>query len=589
LAQAAAASADDVTSVDGAAAAGPAAPDNRAAVKSGSILSIDPGDGMDRIMAKAANVVPRASQVAWQQQEITAFTHFGMNTFTNREWGSGMEDEARFNPSGVDIAQWMRTYKALGAKQVMLVAKHHDGFVLYPTRYTPHSVTSSPFWGNPDGDILGSYVREARAAGLNVGVYLSPADGAELPHEWFANVYVPMLQAKPPNQLGTNEAATLQDLPGGPRGLGRYGNGSAIVPRTIPTLVENDDRASRIATGELPTFQVNCDDYNAYYLNQLYELFTQYGPITELWLDGANPWSGSGVTEAYDFTAWFDLIHQLSPDTVTFAGPQGTRWVGNESGSARTTEWSVVPDTADPATTHGEGILVGGAQANDLGSRLVLATPSVKFVQWFPAEADVSIRPGWFYHPTQSPKTASQLVTIFQNTVGRNAVMLLNIPPNPAGQIAAADVNSATSFGNAIRATYATNLLAGNALDPKDKDFASVTDGQLDTSWSPPYGAASRGRPLAGTLTLELANAVTFNQVRLGEDITQGQQVEQFVIDTWNGSAWVRATTGTTIGYSRILTVTSPITTDRLRVKILDARSTPHVAFVGLYRTVAPQ
>ncbi|HEX6445728.1 MAG TPA: alpha-L-fucosidase [Streptosporangiales bacterium] len=544
-----------------------------------SILPIEPTDGIDRIIAKAARIVPRPAQVAWQRKEVTAFTHFGMNTFTDREWGSGMEVETRFAPTDVDVDQWMSAYRATGAKQAMLTAKHHDGFVLYPTRYSPHSVANSG-WRH---DLLGEYVTAARAAGLRVGVYLSPADGAELPHDWFANVYVPYIQAKPVSQRSTNEVATLQDLPGAPRGLGRYGSGSAVVPRTIPTLVDGDDRAGRVASGELPTFHVEADDYNAYYLNQVYEIFTQYGPIDEFWLDGANPWSGSGVTEDYDFTTWFQLIGALSADTVTFAGPQGTRWVGNEGGSARTTEWSVVADTADPATRHGEGILVGGAQASDLGSRYVLADPSVRFVQWFPAEADVSIRPGWFYHASQSPKTPAQLVGIHHTSVGRNALLLLNVPPAANGRIADADVASMTSFGTAVRETYATNLLAGNGHDPQDPDFRALTDGELTSSWSP------HANGTAGTVTLELAEAVTFDQIRLGEDITHGQQVEQFVVDTWDGSAWQRAVRGTTIGYSRIVVLDSPVTTDRLRVQILDARSTPRLALVGAYRTVEPR
>jgi alpha-L-fucosidase len=501
-----------------------------------------------------------------------------MNTFTDREWGSGMEVETRFAPTSVDVDQWMQAYKAMGAKQVMLTAKHHDGFVVYPTRYTPHSVANSGW----SGDLLGEYVRAARAGGLRVGVYLSPADGAELPYDWFQNTYIPYIQAKPPNQRSTNEVATLADLPGAPRGLGRYGSGSAIVPRTIPTLIDGDDRADAVANGTLPTFHVEADDYNAYYLNQVYEIFTQYGPIDEFWLDGANPWSGSGVTEAYDFTTWFSIIHALSPDTVTFAGPQGTRWVGNEGGSARTTEWSVVADTADPATIHGEGILVGGAQANDLGSRFVLADPSVRFLQWFPAEADVSIRPGWFFHPSQSPKTAAQLVGLYRSSVGRNAVLLLNVPPGPDGRIADADVASLTSFGQAIEQTYAANLLAGNARDPHDPVFRAVTDDRLETAWQPPSNVN------AGTLTLDLAQPITLDQIRLGEDITQGQQVEQFVVDVWTGTGWRRVGQGTTIGYSRILVLSSPVTTNRLRVQVLDARATPRLSFVGAYRTVTP-
>lgn len=549
-----------------------------AAAKSASILPVEPTDGMDRILRKAARIVPRPAQVTWQRQEITAFTHFGMNTFTNREWGSGMEVETRFDPPALDVDQWMRAYRAMGAKQVMLTAKHHDGFVLYPSRYTPHSVANSAW----HGDVLGAYVTAARAAGLRVGVYLSPADGSELPHDWFANVYVPYVLAKPADQRTPNEQATVDDLPGAPRGLGRYGNGSAVTARTIPTLVDGDDRAAAVRSGKLPTFHVEADDYNAYYLNQVYEIFTQYGPIDEFWLDGANPWSGTGITEDYDFTTWFSMIATLSPDTVIFAGPQGTRWVGNEDGAARTTEWSVVADSADPATTHGEEILIGGAQAADLGSRYVLADPSVEYVQWFPAEADVSIRPGWFYHPDESPKSAGTLVDIYHTSVGRNAVLLLNVPPGTDGRIADADLASLTAFGDALTATYGTSLLAGNARDPHDAVFAALTDDRLGTAWQPPSGA------VAGTVTLDLATSVTLDQLRLGEDITRGQLVEEFVVDAWTGSAWTRIARATTIGYSRILVLDSPVTTDRLRVQILDARATPRLSFVGAYRTLAP-
>jgi alpha-L-fucosidase len=549
-----------------------------AASESASILPIEPTDGMDRILAKAARIVPRPAQVTWQRQEITAFTHFGMNTFTDREWGSGMEVETRFDPAALDVDQWMRAYQAMGAKQVMLTAKHHDGFVLYPSRYTPHSVANSAW----HGDVLRAYVTAARRAGLRVGVYLSPADGSELPHDWFADVYVPYVLAKPADQRAPNEQATVDDLPGAPRGLGRYGSGGAVTARTIPTLVDGDDRAAAVKSGKLPTFRVEADDYNAYYLNQVYEILTEYGPIDEFWLDGANPWSGTGITEDYDFTTWFSMIAALSPDTVTFAGPQGTRWVGNEDGTARTTEWSVVADSADPATTHGEEILIGGAQADDLGSRYVLADPSVEYVQWFPAEADVSIRPGWFYHPDESPKSAGTLVDIHHTSVGRNAVLLLNVPPDTGGRIADADLASLTAFGDAVTATYGTSLLAGNARDPHDTTFAALTDDSLDTAWQPPSGA------LAGTVTLELAAAVTFDQLRLGEDITRGQLVEQFVVDAWTGSTWTEVARATTIGYSRILVLDAPVTTDRLRVQLLDARATPRLAFVGVYRTVAP-
>ncbi|MEV8565068.1 alpha-L-fucosidase [Streptomyces sp. NPDC051322] len=588
-----------------------------------SQIAIDASDTPDTIVRKASRVVPRPSQVSWQQREVTAFTHFGMNTFTDREWGSGAEDEATFDPSGIDPDQWMRAYRAAGARQVMFTAKHHDGFVLFPTRYTNHSVTASPWWvrtegcseaernataeararaqadriddpaaywrvrnagcRNPQGDILGTYLAAARRAGLKVGVYLSPADGAEQPHAWHAR-YVEQLRAKQASGQGLSieEQATVDDGDRAPGGQGRYGNGSRIVSRTIPTLVSDDDRATALAARRIPSFTVQADDYNAYYLNQLYELFTQYGPIDELWLDGANPWSAAGITEKYDFTAWFRLIHALSPDTVTFAGPQGTRWIGNESGVGRTTEWSVTPATADPATAHGEGLLPDGPQAADIGSRDKITAPGIEFLQWFPAEADVSLRQGWFFHADEKPKTPQQLVTIYEQSVGRNAVLLLNVPPGRDGRIAAQDVDSLAAFGDSITATYGHNLLTPGR-GRRDPALRVLTDGRLATGWSPSHAATT------GAVVLTPAAARTFDRVRLGEDITRGQQVERFAVDIWTGAAWQEIATGTTIGYARIVVLPAPVSTDRIRIRILQARAAPRLASAALHLNVPPK
>ena len=598
------------------AAQGSAGGDAPDPIRPAPVLPVDPSDAPERVIAKAAAIVPRPPQVAWQERKITGFTHFGMNTFTDREWGSGCEDEATFAPSAVDIDQWMSAYRAAGMRQVMLTAKHHDGFVVYPTRYTNHSVLASPWWydgapdaaataararasaqraddyaafwrirnegnTNPDGDILGGYLRAARKAGLKVGVYLSPADGSELPHAWH-RTFVEQIVAKHDagQPLSTEEQSTYDDRARTPAGLGRYGSGGPVTARTIPTLVEDDDRADEVAAGRLPVFHVMADDYNAYYLNQLYELFTQYGPIDELWLDGANPWTASGISEAYDFTAWFALIHALSPDTVTFAGPQGTRWVGNEEGSARLTEWSVTPATADPATAHGEGLLPHGAQAADLGSDAAITEPGVKYLQWFPAEADVSIRPGWFWHAAEHPKSAAQLVELFGTSVGRNAVLLLNVPPNTSGRVDDADVAELTGFGQAIGSTYARNRLAGAQPAAVARTLA---DGRLDTSWSPPGGATT------GWVELRLPEGAVFDQVWLGEDIRHGQHVQQFTVEVRDAAGWTVLATGTTIGYSRILAVPLQDAALGVRVSVTQARATPRLAALGLYRTVAPQ
>jgi alpha-L-fucosidase len=578
-----------------------------------SVVAVGPADTPAEIVAKAAAVVPRPPQVAWQTREVTGFTHFGMNTFTDREWGSGCEDEATFAPAEADVDQWMRAYRAAGMKQVMLTAKHHDGFVVYPTRYTNHSVIASPWWyrgGRPDaaaraareraagerdadpsaywslrktgnvnprGDLLGTYLAAARRAGLKVGVYLSPADGAELPHDWH-RTWVEQIVAKHDSgaSLSIEEQSTYDDRDRTPAGLGRYGSGSAVTERSIPTLVPGDDRTEAVRSGKLPRFRVVADDYNTYYLNQLYELFTQYGPIDELWLDGANPWTSSGISESYDFTTWFRLIHALSPDTVTFAGPQGTRWVGNEEGHARETEWSVTPATADPGTAHGETLLPGGPQASDIGSDAAITGPDVRFLQWFPAEADVSLRPGWFWHADERPKTAAQLVELYETSVGRNAVLLLNVPPNTSGRVADEDVASLTAFGRTIERVYGHNLLA--AATPS-RTVRALTGSRLSSAWSPARGSTT------GTLELRLRGKTAFDRIRLGEDITRGQHVESFAVDAWTDDSWKEIASGTTIGYARILATDASVTTTALRVRLTASRDTPHLSALGVYST----
>ncbi|MBM4791254.1 alpha-L-fucosidase [Streptomyces sioyaensis] len=506
-----------------------------------SQMAVEPCDTPARIIEKAARVVPTPGQLAWQQREVTAFTHFGMNTFTNREWGSGTEDEKWFAPSRMDVDQWMRAYKAAGAEQVMLTAKHHDGFVLYPSRYTPHSVAASP--GRPD--VVGAYVRAARRAGLKVGIYLSPSDGAELPHAWHAQ-WVEKIRRKQQEgyPLSLPERVALEDGDRAPRGLGRFGNGSKVTERTIATLVPGDDRAAAVRGGRLPTFHVRADDYDAYYLNQVYELFTRYGPLDELWLDGANPWADSGITQRYGVAEWFRMIHRLSPDTVVFAGPQGARWVGNENGTARETEWSVTPSAEDPWTVMAGGLPNDSTDA-DIGSRAKLLAPTTRFLQWYPAEADVSLRPGWFHHPGERPKSPAQLMDRYEQSVGRNASLLLNVPPARDGRIAGEDVAALTAFGTAVRATYGTDLRA---------------------SGPGPW---------------------TFDRIGLAEDIRYGQRVERFTVEARTGGTWTAVTGGTTIGHRRILALPRPVTADAVRVTVRESRGPVRLAPVTLHRSRA--
>ncbi|WP_030020580.1 alpha-L-fucosidase [Streptomyces monomycini] len=515
----------------------PAAHPCQGPVRPASQMTVLPCDTPARIVEKAAHVVPTAAQRAWQEREVTAFTHFGMNTFTGREWGSGTEDPGWFAPPRIDVDQWMRAYKAAGAEQVMLTVKHHDGFVLYPSRYTPHTVRASP--GQPD--VVGAYVRAARKAGLKVGLYLSPSDGAELPHAWHARwveeVRRKQAEGKP---LSLPERVALADRGRAPAGLGRFGNGSPVTERTLPTLVPGDDRAGAVRDGRLPSFTVRADDYDAYYLNQVYELLTQYGPVEELWLDGANPWAAAGITQKYDVRQWFETIRHLSPRTVVFQGPQGVRWVGNERGVARETEWSVTPSAVDPWSVLSGGLPNDSTDA-DIGSRAKLLAPATKYLQWYPAEADVSIRPGWFHHPWERPKTPAQLLGLYEKSVGRNASLLLNVPPGRSGRIGAADAAALTGFGRAVRETYGKDLLTGGR------------------------GAATR------------PGGVTFDRVGLGEDLWHGQRVERFAVEARTGGTWRRIAEGTTVGHRRILALPTPVTADAVRVRVLAARAAPHL------------
>ncbi|WP_435846533.1 alpha-L-fucosidase [Streptomyces chrestomyceticus] len=530
----------------------PAANPCQGPVRPASQMTVLPCDTPARIIEKAAHVVPTAAQRAWQEREVTAFTHFGMNTFTGREWGSGTEDPTWFAPPRLDVGQWMRAYKAAGAEQVMLTVKHHDGFVLYPSRYTPHTVRASP--GRPD--VVGAYVRAARKAGLKVGLYLSPSDGAELPHAWHARwveeVRRKQAEGKP---LSLPERVALEDRGRAPAGLGRFGNGSPVTERTLPTLVPGDDRADAVRDGRLPSFTVRADDYDAYYLNQVYELLTQSGPVEELWLDGANPWADAGITQKYDVRQWFETIRRLSPRTVVFQGPQGVRWVGNERGVARETEWSVTPSAVDPWSVLSGGLPNDSTDA-DIGSRAKLLAPTTKYLQWYPAEADVSIRTGWFHHPWERPKTPAQLLALYEKSVGRNASLLLNVPPGRGGRIDTADVAALTGFGRAVRETYGKDLLAGG------RDLLE-------------NGRSAPTRP----------GGITFDRIGLGEDPRYGQRVERFAVEARTGGTWRRIAGGTTVGHRRVLALPTPVTADAVRVRVLAARAAPHLTPVTAHRS----
>jgi len=428
--------------------------------------------------------VPTPRQLAWQEMEFIGFLHFTVNTFTDKEWGYGDESPEIFHPTDFNADQIVRTLKEAGMKQVILTCKHHDGFCLWPSKYTEHSVKNSP-WKNGKGDVVREISDACRRHGLKFGVYLSPWD----------------------------------------RNHKDYGTPA----------------------------------YLTYYRNQLRELLTQYGPVHEVWFDGANGGDGyyGGAREKrkidnrtyYDWPNTIRMVRELQPDACIFsdAGPD-IRWVGNERGIAGETCWG---------TLNRDDFVPGNADSKRLN------TGDRPGTHWVPAECDVSIRPGWFYHAKEDDKVRSpeNLLNLYFASVGRGAVLLLNVPPDRRGLIHENDVKSLQGFRRLLDVTFTTNLAA----------VAKVTN------TSPTERILVFDRP------------VTFNVVRIREDLRWGQRVEAFALDQWKDGQWAQFAGGTSIGHCR-LTRGATITTDKVRLRITQTPVPPVISEVSLFRCpVEPQ
>ena len=394
--------------------------------------------------ARQGRPVPTPSQFLWQRDELALFLHFGVNTFTDREWGDGSESPALFHPERLDARQWARAARDGGCRALILTAKHHDGFCLWPTATTRHSVAASP-WRGGAGDVVREFTDACRAFGLRAGLYLSP---------WDRNAPV-------------------------------YGDS----PR-----------------------------YNDFYCDQLTELLTRYGPIHEVWFDGAYGEGPNGRRQEYDWPRTWGLVRRLQPDAVMFsdAGPD-VRWIGNERGVAGDPNWS----TVDPAAVPFPGASGPGVEA-------MLQHGDPAGTVWRPGEADVSIRPGWFHHPAEDArvKTVAELVDLYFQSVGRNSKLLLNVPPTPAGLLHETDVARLAG----MRARLSELL---------DDDVADRVRGGREA-------------------TVAVAD--------LREDITRGQRVSRYTLHGRTGSGWTVLSRGTTIGY-RKLDRFEPVAVSGLRIE----------------------
>lgn len=413
--------------------------------------------------------IPSAAQIQWHRDELAMFLHFGVNTFTNREWGDGTESPSIFNPASLDARQWASTAKRAGFKAMILTAKHHDGFCLWPTQTTPHSVASSPFRGG-HADVVREFVDACRAEGLRVGLYLSPWD------------------------------------------------------RSHP------------AYGDSPR-------YNDVYIAQLTELLTNYGEIAEVWFDGANGEGANGKKQVYDWPRFWGHVLKLQPNAVIFsdAGP-GVRWCGNEKGTAGDPNWATVDPSRVPYPgADGPGII----DALQHGDR--------EGTVWRPAEVDVSIRPGWFYHPAEDDRvrTIDNLVELYFTSVGRNGKLLLNVPPTKDGLLHSTDAARLIGIRQALDKLFAVDHAA------RAKQHFRVTG------------------PRTAELTIELPRTERVSIVRLGENIARGQVVAAYRVEgAGDDGIWKPISKGTTIGHAKLDRFPS-IQVRRLRVRIEDAIAQP--------------
>lgn len=448
--------------------------------------------------------LPTKAQLAWQEMEYYAFVHFNMNTFTDMEWGYGDEPATTFDPSALDTRQWARVAKEAGMKGIILTAKHHDGFCLWPSNFTEHSVKNSP-WKNGQGDVLADLRAACDEFGLKMGVYLSPWD----------------------------------------RNHPQYGQ----------------------------------PEYVTYYRNQAIELLTNYGEIFEFWVDGANGGDGyyGGANETrnvdrttyYDWDSTFNLVKSLQEDIIIFSdGGPGTRWVGNENGFAGETNWSTFR-----AEQFAPG--VGPYQESPFGHE--------DGEYWVPAEADVSIRPGWYYHESQDNevKSLSQLLAIYYKSNGRNANLLLNLPVDRRGLVHENDMAALMELRETLDHTFAINLATRAQVTASDErgagfEVRNVTDASGDTYWSTPDGVHS------GMLTLEFDEPITFNRLRLQEFIALGQRVKAFEVWVKKGEEYMNVATETTIGYQRILRF-NELTTTSIQLKFIYAKGPLTISNLGIY------
>lgn len=470
---------------------------------------------MSQLAQRLISIVPSARQLKWHDLKFYSFIHFGMNTFYDSEWGRGTEDPARFNPTELDTDQWVTSLQKAGIKAVILTCKHHDGFCLWPSAYTEHSIKNSPYQAGK-GDIVKELSQSCKKYGMKFGVYLSPWD----------------------------------------RNAQSYGDSEV---------------------------------YNDYFINQLTELLTNYGELFSVWFDGACGEGPNGKKQVYDWKRYYELIRKLQPEAaITICGPD-VRWCGNEAGDCRQSEWNVVPSRLaipdyvaensqqEDHDEFRERLINHDDQ--DLGSREILANE--QDLIWYPAEVDTSIRPGWFYHASQDNevKPLEKLIDIYYNSVGGNATLLLNIPPDTRGLIHENDVKRLEEIGEYLSKTFANNIVTEAKIVASEEEAAhpaQCVQMSGENYFKTPDGVE------AVTLAFSFEQAQAINHVVLEEQIALSQRIESFEIWVKEGQEEKKVYTGTTVGSCRICQFDT-VHTQEVILKILESRVAPTLKTVGIF------
>lgn len=427
--------------------------------------------------------LPTEQQLNWQEAEMGMFIHYSMHTYTNKEWGDGNEPPETFNPSNLDVRQWVSLAKDAGFKYAVLTAKHNDGFCLWPSKYTKHSIKYSPYL-NGRGDIIKQFSEACKEFGINFSFYISPWDNHE------------------------------------------------------------------------PTY--GTQEYENFFVNQLRELLTNYGPVYEVWLDGGGNFGLNGEIVDYDWQKFYSCIRTYQPKALIAAKGPDIGWIGNELGIGNDTQWSYI-------------------------WRELLFHGNDRLWVWFPYETDVSIRPGWFYHPEENDKVRSvaNLVNLYFNSVGKNSNLLLNIPPTKEGIISDIDERNVRAFAAELKKLFSNDLFYKKSVSAnftrEGYSPSSCLDNNKKTFWVTPNGVNQ------GEIIIDLGKEETLNVLRLEEPLQFGQRVSSFEIEALVNGTWKNISVGTTIGHARMFRLPQPITCSKVKVKIINSRAAPAIRTISAY------